>query len=138
MAWYNDQSQGGVHPPEVCLPSSGWVIAWLERVDIASELDWPTAFHINRAIIQKGEARMMVYYWFDQKGRKVAWDMAAKLYLITDGLTTGRTAGGLVRLTTAIAPDESNTAAAARLNDVLAQTVGVLPRFIPAGTATDR
>lgn len=137
MAWYNDQSQGGVHPPEVCLPSSGWEIAWLERVDIASELGWPTAFHINRAIIQKGEARMMVYYWFDQKGRKVAWDMAAKLYLITDGLTTGRTDGGLVRLTTAIAPDESSTAAAARLNDVLAQIVGVLPRFIPAGTAAD-
>ena len=34
-AWYEDQSQGGVHSPEICLPGAGWEIAWLERVDIA-------------------------------------------------------------------------------------------------------
>ena len=28
MAWYADQTQGGVHSPEVCLPGSGWEIAW--------------------------------------------------------------------------------------------------------------
>ena len=56
-------------------------------------------FQINRAIIQKGESRMMVYYWFEQKGRRVAWDIAAKFYLMVDGITTGRTDGGLVRLT---------------------------------------
>jgi exosortase D (VPLPA-CTERM-specific) len=131
MAWYNDQSSGGIHPPEVCLPASGWEIAWLERVNVASEFGWQGDFNINRAIIQRGEARMMVYYWFDQKGRKVAWDMAAKFYLISDALTSGRTDGGLVRLTTPIAPDESDEAAAARLNDMLRSMVGSLPRFLP-------
>jgi EpsI family protein len=47
-------------------------------------------FNINRAIIQKGKTRMMVYYWFEQQGRKVAWDFAAKFYLMVDGITTGR------------------------------------------------
>jgi exosortase/archaeosortase family protein len=36
MAWYEDQSQGGVHSPEICLPGAGWEIAWLERSDIAA------------------------------------------------------------------------------------------------------
>ena len=91
IAWYDDQSQGGVHSPEICLPSAGWEIAWLERTDVAEAMQIETPFNINRAIIQKGEARMMVYYWFEQKGRRIAWDFAAKFWLVVDGIRTGRT-----------------------------------------------
>jgi len=131
-AWYADQSQGGVHSPEICLPGGGWEIAWLERSDMTAAMDWPTPFLINRAIIQKGEARMMVYYWFDQKGRKIAWDFAAKYWLMVDGIATGRTDGALVRLTTAIVPGESDAAAEARLMEMLRAVMGPLPRFVPA------
>ena len=131
-AWYNDQSKGGVHSPEVCLPGGGWEIAWLERTDMTAEMGWDTPFSINRAIIQKGETRMMVYYWFDQKGRKIAWDMAAKYWLLVDGISTGRTDGALVRLTTAILPSETDADADARLKDILKHTLPVIPRFIPA------
>ncbi|WP_298976364.1 VPLPA-CTERM-specific exosortase XrtD [uncultured Roseobacter sp.] len=130
-AWYKDQSQGGVHSPEICLPGSGWEIAWLERVDVAQELNHAGAFEINRAIIQKGETRMMVYYWFEQKGRKVAWDFAAKMYLVLDGITTGRKDGAMVRLTTLIADGETDADAAARLNEMMQEVVPALPRFIP-------
>jgi EpsI family protein len=133
MAWYADQSRGGIHPPEVCLPSSGWEIAWLERTDIAGEIGYPGTFDLNRAIIQKGQTRMMVYYWFDQHGRKVAWDMAAKFYLLVDGITSGQTDGAIVRLTTLIAPDESDAEAEARLLDVLSEIMEPLPRFLPGG-----
>ena len=130
-AWYQDQSQGGVHSPEICLPGAGWEIAWLERVDIAEDLASDVPFNINRAIIQKGETRMMVYYWFEQKGRKVAWDFAAKMFLVVDGVTTGRTDGAIVRLTTPILDDETDEDAAARLNEILLEVVEVTPRFIP-------
>ena len=86
---------------------------------------------INRAIIQKGETRMMVYYWFEQKGRKVAWDFAAKMYLLLDGVTTGRTDGAMVRLTTLISKDEQDADAQARLEGLLTKVVPILPRFIP-------
>jgi exosortase D (VPLPA-CTERM-specific) len=130
-AWYADQSQDGVHSPEICLPGGGWEIAWLERSDLSAEMGTDTPFQINRAIIQKGESRMMVYYWFEQKGRKIAWDMAAKYWLMVDGIRTGRTDGALVRLTTPIQSDESDAAADARLREVLKEVVPVLPRFIP-------
>jgi exosortase D (VPLPA-CTERM-specific) len=132
-AWYEDQSRGGVHSPEICLPGSGWEIAWLERVDVAAQLGLDTPFRINRAIIQNGEMRMMAYYWFDQKGRKIAWDFAAKMYLLVDGVTTGRKDGALVRLTTPILPDEGDAAAAARLDRMMTALLPVLPRFIPGG-----
>ena len=131
MAWYDDQTDGGVHSPEVCLPGAGWEIAWLERSDITAEMGSATPFQINRAIIQKGEIRMMVFYWFQQKHRRIAWDFAAKYWLMVDGITTGRTDGALVRLTTLIQPNESDETANARLMDMLQEMQEPLPRFIP-------
>ena len=86
-----------MHSPEICLPGAGWEIAKLARVDIAPELDLAEPWLLNRAVIQKGESRMLVYYWFEQRGRKIAWDFAAKFWLMVDGITTGRTDGALVR-----------------------------------------
>ncbi len=130
-AWYANQSRGGVHSPEICLPGGGWEIAWLERSDIAETLNWQSPFMINRAIIQKGETRMMVYYWFEQKGRKIAWDFEAKFWLMIDGIRTGRTDGALVRLTTVIDPNERDTDADARLAAMLGEVAPILSRFIP-------
>ena len=131
-AWYADQSKGGVHSPEICLPGGGWEIAWLERTDIGPALEVETPYEINRAIIQKGKHRMMVYYWFDQKGRKIAWDFTAKFWLMVDGITAGRTDGALVRLTTVVRPDETEAEAETRLMDITRQLQHHLPRFIPS------
>ena len=135
MAWYDDQSKGGVHSPEICLPSAGWEIAWLERTDISTLINDGLDFEINRAIIQKGETRMMVYYWFQQKDRRIAWDFAAKFYLMIDGIKTGRTDGALVRLTTLIGPEETDEQAEARLKDMLLEIQKPLPRFIPTSAS---
>lgn len=133
MAWYDDQSKGGVHSPEICLPGAGWEIAWLERTDIARKMGVDTPFDINRAIIQKSETRMMVYYWFQQKDRRIAWDFAAKWWLMVDGIRTGRTDGALVRLTTLIDKNETEAEAEARLESMLEAMMEPLPRFIPEG-----
>lgn len=133
MAWYYDQSKGGVHSPEICLPGSGWEIAWLERSNITEVVGTDVPFRLNRAIIQKGETRMMVYYWFQQKERRIAWDIAAKFWLMMDGLRTGRTDGALVRLTTPILAGESDADAEARLNELVIDLQRPLSRFIPEG-----
>jgi exosortase D (VPLPA-CTERM-specific) len=131
MAWYLDQSRGGVHSPEICLPGAGWEIAWLERTDITEQMGTAAQFNINRAIIQRGETRMMVYYWFQQGERRIAWDLAAKFWLMVDGIRQGSTDGAIVRLTTVIGANESDAAAEARLQGVLTELMDPLPRFIP-------
>ena len=130
-AWYDDQADGGTHSPEVCLPGAGWEIAWLERVDIAPELGLDAPFQLNRAVIQKGQVRMIGYYWFEQQGRHIAWDFAAKFWLFWNGVTEGRTDGAMVRLLTPIGPDESDQDAEKRLQSVFLETIDVLPRFVP-------
>lgn len=131
MAWYDDQTNGGTHSPEICLPGAGWEIAWLERVDVAPELDLAEPFELNRAVIQKGQVRMIGYYWFEQQGRHIAWDYAAKFWLFWNGVTTGRKDGALVRLLTAVGPDETEAQAEARLKSVFLETIRILPRYIP-------
>ena len=82
-------------------------------------------------MIQKGLERQVVYYWFEGRGRRLTGDFAAKFHTIADGMRTGRTDGGLVRLITPVGPGEGAADADARLTRFLAAAVGPLPRFIP-------
>ncbi len=131
IAWYNDQTKGGTHSPEICLPGAGWEIAKLDRIDIAPQVGFTEPYNLNRAIIQKGQTRMLVYYWFEQHGRHTAWDFAAKMYLLWDSITIGRTDGALVRMTTPILSGETEEDAETRLQEMFLETTKVLPRFVP-------
>lgn len=135
MSYYQVQTDGdGIHSPEVCLPGAGWEVFSIAPVTI----DLPETlgrFTANRAVIQKGLEKQLVYYWFEGRGRRLTGDFAAKLYTIADGLRTGRSDGGLVRVITPIGPEEAagggEAAADARLRGFLADMAGKLPRFIP-------
>lgn len=74
---------------------------------------------------------MMVFYWFDQRGKKIAWDIEAKFWVMMDGITKGRTDGALVRLTTPILPNERDEDAEARMMEVLRSILEPLLRFVP-------
>ncbi|WP_306114978.1 VPLPA-CTERM-specific exosortase XrtD [Roseovarius sp. MMSF_3305] len=131
VAWYENQNQGGVHTPEVCLPGAGWEIAKLEQIDSTLPAEYGASFKLNRAIIQKGVNRQLVYYWYEQQGQRTASMFTAKLQLMVGKLTNGRNDSAIVRLTTAIAPGESIADAEARLQDSKAGVLSKLPRFIP-------
>ena len=100
VSWYATQQRGGVHSPEVCLPGGGWEIAALEKIE-ATDMPVPD-FQLNRAIIQQGTQRMLVYYWFEQQGKRTASGLTAKMQLLAGKITNGRNDSGLVRLITMI------------------------------------
>ena len=100
------------------------------------EIDLPGTgfgtFKLNRALIQKGMEKQLVYYWFEGRGRRLTGDFAAKFYTVADGMTMGRSDGGLVRVITEVGPDANGVAEAdARLQRFLAEALDRLPRFIP-------
>lgn len=125
-AWYQDQTKGGIHSPEVCLPGGGWEMTSIEAVDIGAKLGVGPGFDVNRAEITKGGTRLLVYYWFDQSGRRIASDYLAKAMLVWSGMTEGRTDGALVRLTTPILPGEKADDAEARLISFLTPASRIL------------
>jgi exosortase D (VPLPA-CTERM-specific) len=135
VAYYSDLTAGkGIHSPEVCLPAGGWEVSDWQRRTLALDpgtVEGAPQVELNRAIIRKGMARQLVYFWFEQRGRRLAGDLSAKVYTIYDSLTRGRSDGALVRLTTPIAPGEPVEAAEARLREMLNRAMARMPRHVP-------
>ena len=132
-AFYNKQTEGsGIHSPEVCLPAGGWEIFSL---DTAHRVSFPDtefgSFEVNRAIIQKGLDKQLVYYWFEQRGQRFTNDFTAKMKVVWDSFSIGRTDGALVRFVTPIGRDEDPAQADARIQTLMEETLPRLPRFIP-------
>lgn len=132
VAYYDKQTEGqGIHSPEVCLPSGGWEVFNLHEVDVDMTAAGYGIFKANRAIIQKGLTRQLVYYWFEGRGTRVANDFTAKMSVLADSLTKGRTDGALVRYVTPIGAEETEADAEARLLRFMAVSLKPLPRYVP-------
>ena len=132
VAFYNKQTEGdGIHSPEVCLPVGGWEIFSLEPFEITPGDTPYGTFTVNRAVIQKELSKQLVYYWFEQRGKRIVNDFQAKMSVMVDGFTMGRTDGALVRFVTPINPGETEAEADARLQRFMDASLGHLPRFVP-------
>lgn len=131
-AYYDVQTEGdGIHSPEVCLPGGGWEIVTIAPHEIDMSATPYGNFEVLRAIIRKGTNDQLVYYWFDQRGRRMTNDYLAKIMVVWDSLRTGRTHGALVRYSTPILTGESEAAAADRLEGFMRESLPRLPRFVP-------
>lgn len=131
-AFYHKQTEGqGIHSPEVCLPAGGWEIFTFETKEVSFPDTIYGTFELNRAVIQKGLEKQMVYYWFEQRGRRMTNDFAAKMTVLWDGFTIGRSDGAMVRFTTPIGRDETEADAEARIQSLMSGVLPRLPRFIP-------
>ena len=132
VAFYESQTDGsGIHSPEVCLPVGGWEIFSMEPYELNLEDTPYGSFIVNRAVIQKGVSKQLVYYWFEQRGKRIINDFKAKASVIADSIQMGRTDGALVRFITPIREDETEADAEARLQGFMRESLPKLPRFVP-------
>ncbi len=92
VAYYESQKKGvSPHSPKVCIPGGGWEITNFKRTVRQS-------MPVNRVVIQKGEERQLVYYWFVERGEVVANEYLKKWRLLRDALLKRRSDGALVRV----------------------------------------
>jgi exosortase D (VPLPA-CTERM-specific) len=132
MSYYNSQRKGeAVHSPRSCLPGGGWQLRdfnqrALPRVNIDGR-----PLRVNRTLIELGNQKQLVYYWFQQRGRVVTNEFAVKWYLFWDALTRHRTDGALVRLIVALPPTASEADADRRLTDLAGRIAPILTRYVP-------
>jgi exosortase D (VPLPA-CTERM-specific) len=120
IAYYANQKVGSAaHAPSTCLPGGGWKIERSEDITWTPSENKQTPLHIARLIATSGAQRIVIYYWFDERGRIMTSQLDAKWYLLLDSIIMNRSDGALVRLTTPIAPDESEDTADERLRGFL-------------------
>ncbi len=133
VAYYASQRKNeSPHSPIVCLPGGGWIITSLERRNAGNP---GSEYPYNRVIIENGDSRDLVYYWFDERGRPVADEYWAKWYLLTDAIVKNRTDGALIRLTTHISPSEPEKSADERLQSFMKVALPRLTEFLPSTEA---
>jgi EpsI family protein len=123
-------AENSIHPPKHCLPGSGWDIIGHSVVDIDLPGLPQQPAPVNRMVIAKGDARQLVYYWYQTQGRVIADDWQKIAYLSWDRARSGRTDGALIRFTTAIFHKDDD-AAERRIRELAADITPRLPAFVP-------
>jgi exosortase D (VPLPA-CTERM-specific) len=132
MAYYNSQRKGeAVHSPRSCLPGGGWQLRDFNQRTLNTIKVNGEPLRVNRTLIELGDQRQLVYYWFEQRGRVLTNEFVVKWYLFWDALTRHRTDGALVRLITALPPGSDEADADRRLVDVATQIAPALTRYVP-------
>ena len=132
VAYYASQRKGeSAHSPRTCIPGGGWEITSHTQRDIEGVSVAGHPLRVNRLVIEMGETKQLVYYWFQQRGRVITNEYLVKWYLFWDALTRNRTDGSLVRLTTSLQPGEDLAQADAQLSAFAKAVNPELMKYIP-------
>jgi EpsI family protein len=80
-------------------------------------------------LIQNGDHKELLVYWYQGRGRAVASEYWGKIYTVLDSVRLRRSDGAMVRITTPV--DSSEPAALKAAADLAAASSDTLPEFIP-------
>jgi EpsI family protein len=123
VGFYRSQRQGDtIHSPLNCLPGAGWQIVDRQRADLDVAARG-TAPRVNLFVIQKGLDRQVVLYWYQSHGRVDASEYWSRAHLIWQAMRFNRSDAAMVRVITAIGPDDATGEGAARRALGFAQTL---------------
>jgi EpsI family protein len=125
VGYYAQQRQGKtIHSPKNCLPGSGWE-PLASRAASISVGDRKVT--VNRYILQRGDERGLVLYWYQGRGRVEASEYRVKWDLLRDAAVRQRTEEALVRVVVPVMTDEDDAF------DIASQAAGAL--VLAVGTA---
>jgi EpsI family protein len=129
VGYYATQRKGATyHSPLNCLPGAGWVMTEPATIHI-TPVGGGAPFEANRYIIQNGDTRQLLIYWYQGRGRAVASEYWGKIYTVIDSVKRRRSDGAMVRVLVPIHKSEEDAYALA--TDLAAQSAPLLPKFVP-------
>jgi EpsI family protein len=130
IGYFATQRTGqSIHSPQHCLPGAGWTFEssrYTNLDDIKGE-----RFNVGEYVINNGDSRQFVIYWYQAHGRSIANEYKAKAYMLADAIRYNRTDGALVRVITPIAGGEPVEEARARAMHFTTRMTPYLSQFIP-------
>jgi exosortase D (VPLPA-CTERM-specific) len=134
VAYYASQRKGAsAHSPRSCIPGGGFEIKEIRETTLDGIAGESGPLAVNRVIIAKGTVKLLVYYWFQQRGRQLTSEYVVKWMIFWDSLTRNRTDGALVRVMTPVADGDDDLAAAdRRLVDFLRAAYPKVSAYVPS------
>ena len=128
VGYYASQRTGATyHSPLNCLPGSGWILSEPGKATITTPDG--TSFVANKYVIQNGDYKSLMVYWYEGRGRNVASEYWGKVYTVLDSVRLRRSDGAMVRVTVPIGDSEAAAEKAAIEFASAASTV--LPEYVP-------
>ena len=97
------------HSPKNCLPGSGWepVETGRQTIEVPG---WNAPIVTNRFVVQHGDDKSVVLYWYQTHNRIIASEYWAKFWLVVDSIRYRRSDTALVKI---VVPVHDNDIAAA-------------------------
>ena len=100
IGYYQAQTEGHIiHSPKHCLPGSGWNTVTATMHHIKSPHNNSSAIPINQWLMQKGDDKQLVQFWYYGRGRMVANEYLDRVLMIFDSIIKKRSDGALIRIT---------------------------------------
>lgn len=128
VGYYATQRTGATfHSPLNCLPGSGWTLSEPGKATIT--LPDGSSFAANKYVIQNGDYKNLMIYWYQGRGRNVASEYWGKVYTVLDSVRLRRSNGAMVRVTVPIGASEA--AAEKTAVEFASIASSVLPEFVP-------
>jgi len=128
VGYYATQRNGATyHSPLNCLPGSGWTLSEPGKATIA--LPDGTSFVANKYVIQNGDYKSLMIYWYQGRGRNVASEYWGKIYTVLDSVRLRRSDGAMVRVTVPIGNSEAKAQQTAI--EFASAASKALPQFVP-------
>lgn len=128
VGFYENQTQGRtIHSPKNCLPGGGWEP--LRSTVAEVNLPGGAVHQVNRYILQREEARALVLYWYQGRGRVAHNEYIVKLDLLKDAAIKRRSDEALVRIVVPV--DDSEDAAFQQAQSFARTLIPALDRALP-------
>jgi exosortase D (VPLPA-CTERM-specific) len=132
IPYYRSQRKGdAVHSPRSCLPGGGWQMRDFGQRTLAGVIVDGRPLRVNRVVIELGNERELVYYWFAQRGRVIDNEFVVKWFLFWDALTRHRTDGAMIRVIAPLPPATGVADADSRMTGFIGKFAPRLSTYIP-------
>jgi len=110
IAYFKTQRYGQApHSPKNCLPGAGWepVETGRQTIEVPG---WSAPIEANRYVVEHGDDKSVVLYWYQTHNRIIASEYWAKFWLVVDSIRYRRSDTSLVKI---VVPVRNNDIAAA-------------------------
>lgn len=130
VGYYDHQTQGKtIHSPKNCLPGSGWEALAQSEKTVATPAQKET---VNRYLLQNGQQRALVFYWYQGRGRVAANEYQVKWELLRDAAVRGRSEEALVRIVVNLTPTMNEAAADKLATQVAGELIPSVYKVLPS------